>query len=188
MTILLHPRLFCSIIDALSGISTPWKVLGMSLEKKHEVFRSYGKWIRSLHALQCSSEVLSWRLCCRKCSCSWARSLYWLLNKLWQHTFSVNCCLPHKDCFGQPPALLAQSLCPFRSCVASVDTAVSCYEPLANHGAVEIEAEESVTSRIELDVSTWCKCGHCVTMQSEIECYCCKESSLICDTVLSDTE
>ena len=58
----------------------------------------------------------------------------------------------------------------------------------ANHAAVEIEAEESVTSRIELDVSTWCKCGHCVTMQSEIECYCCKESSLICDTVLSDTE
>ena len=40
----------------------------------------------------------------------------------------------------------------------------------ANHAEVGIEAEESVTSRIELDVSTSCKCGHCASMLSEMEC------------------
>ena len=40
----------------------------------------------------------------------------------------------------------------------------------ANNAGVEMEAEDSLTSRIELDVSAWCECGHCMTMQSEIEC------------------
>ena len=40
----------------------------------------------------------------------------------------------------------------------------------ANHADVGIEAETSVTSRIELDVSTSCKCGHCASMLSEMEC------------------
>ena len=40
----------------------------------------------------------------------------------------------------------------------------------ANHAEVGIEADESVTSRIKLDVSTCCKGGHCPSMQSEMEC------------------
>ena len=40
----------------------------------------------------------------------------------------------------------------------------------AYHAEVGIEAKESVTSRIKLDVSTCCKGGHCASMQSEMEC------------------
>ena len=30
----------------------------------------------------------------------------------------------------------------------------------ANNAGVEMEAEDSLTSRIELDVSAWCECGY----------------------------
>ena len=41
--------------------------------------------------------------------------------------------------------------------------------------------------RTELEEAYWCKCSNCVTMESEIECYCCQESSLIFESVLKET-
>ena len=42
-----------------------------------------------------------------------------------------------------------------------------------------VEREDHV-SRTELEEANWCKC---VNIESEIECYCCRESSIIFDSV-----
>ena len=48
--------------------------------------------------------------------------------------------------------------------------------------------QEDFVPRTELEDANWCKCSNCVTMESEIKCFCCRESSLISDSVLKDVD
>ena len=53
-------------------------------------------------------------------------------------------------------------------------------------GAVNDEAEP--LRRLEQDPGEWCTCENCSVMESEMESYCCRESTLIADTVIGQSE
>ena len=58
-----------------------------------------------------------------------------------------------------------------------------------NDENISVAAEqEDFVPRTELEEANWCKCSNCVTMESEIECYCCRESSFISESVLKETD
>ena len=61
------------------------------------------------------------------------------------------------------------------------------YDTDDDTGSMDIDGDQGRFPRIELDVSAWCTCNQCITMDSEIECYCCRESSLVSDSVLKET-
>ena len=53
-------------------------------------------------------------------------------------------------------------------------------------GAVNKEAKP--LRRLKQDPREWCTCENCSVMESEMESYCCRESTLIADTVIGQSE
>ena len=61
------------------------------------------------------------------------------------------------------------------------------YNDLDTDEEIDSTATEERVSRREGDESDWCTCGCCATMETEVKCYCCGESSLICETIIHET-
>ena len=56
----------------------------------------------------------------------------------------------------------------------------------SDEGVEQSQSEtQNFVTRLDKDVLTWCTCGDCKTMESELECYCCQESTIISDFLLS---
>ena len=53
----------------------------------------------------------------------------------------------------------------------------------ADVGHADVVAHNTL-SRLEESVSSWCECGNCRMMETDLECYCCQESTVICDLLM----